>query len=239
MITISIPSWNRDSMTVDAFRYVYNDERISEIVIVDDCSDERIFANLQFMVKGMQKVKLFRNENNLDCYRNKREAVSKATNEWVILLDSDNVIKKDYLDALFRGEDPNEEGFTGWPSWTIMQPSFARPHFDFRKFQGMNTFSKETLSQFIDDTTFQTMLNAMNFFVNRDEYLKVWDGSIDPVTSDSLYFNYCWLKAGNSIYVVPGMEYEHLVHDGSHYRTNVHRTPRGFHEDILNKLRQL
>ena len=83
------------------------------------------------------------------------------------------------------------------------------------------------------------MLNAMNFFINRDEYLKVWDGSINPVTSDSIYFNYCWLNAGNKIYVTPNMQYEHTVHDGSHYQLNNKKTPQGFQQSVLDKLNAL
>ena len=79
----------------------------------------------------------------------------------------------------------------------------------------------------------------MNYFVNRDEYLRVWDGSIDPVTSDSLYQNYNWLNGGNSIYVVPNLTYEHRVHSGSHYQNNVRRTPQGFHDSIIEKLKNM
>ncbi len=165
----------------------------------------------------------------MDCYRNKREAVSKASNEWVILLDSDNVIDKEYLNKIFSFE---------WTLGVILQPSFARPNFDFSVYSG-SMYHKNNVSRFIKYSDFTTMLNAMNFFVNRDEYLKVWDGSVDPVTSDSIYFNYKWLEAGNSIYVVPGLEYEHRVHNGSHYQNNVKRTPKGFHESIIKKLRAL
>jgi hypothetical protein len=48
-----------------------------------------------------------------------------------------------------------------------------------------------------------------------------------------------WLESGKSIYVVPGLEYEHRVHDGSHYQNNVRRTPRGFHQDTENKLKSM
>lgn len=232
MITLALTSWNRDSMTFDAFRQVLNDDRISEIVIVDDLSDERIYNNLVFMCNGLDKVKIFRNEQNLDCYRNKRQAVKQATNHWVIIGDSDNIFTKAYVDALF---------ITGWEPDTLLQPSFARPHFNFKAYMGQ-CISKRNVGQFMKDDTFKTMLNAMNYFVNRDEYLRVWDGSVDPVTSDSIFQNYNWLKAGNSIYVCPGLEYEHRVnnHEGqepSHYSINFRRTPSGFHNSIEEKLK--
>lgn len=220
MISICITTWNRDSMTFDAFRQVLNDDRISEIVIVDDHSDERIYNNLVFMCNGLEKVKIFRNEQNKGCYWNKHTAVSLATNEWVILFDSDNVLSTKYLDAI--PETLSQR--------TIYQPEFARPHFDFTKYSG-HYFDRTIAKNYTPQETFTTMLNAMNFFINREEFLKVFDtNKTEPWTADSIYFNYLWLKAGNSIYVTPGMQYEHLVHNGSHYKNNVHKTGNFFNE---------
>lgn len=226
MISICITTYNRDSMTVDSFSQVHDDPRISEVVIVDDHSNVEIFNLLAQKLEPYSKARLFRNAVNLDCYRNKREAVSKASNEWVILLDSDNVIDKSYLDHLPKFPEKN----------FVYQPEYAKPHFNFKNFSGM-TITKHNVGHNMADSSFQTMLNAMNYFVNRDEYLHVWDESIDPVTSDSLYQNYNWLKFGNCIYVCPELQYGHTIHNGSHYRLNVNRTPRGFHEDIINKLK--
>jgi glycosyltransferase involved in cell wall biosynthesis len=234
MISLCITTYNRTDLLYESFRQVLNDDRISEIVIVDDHSEESIWQTIFWQYNGVPKVKLYRNEKNLDCYRNKREAVSKASNEWVIVWDSDNVMTKEYIDKIYE----QKEGPYTWSEDTIYNPSFAKPHFDFRRFQ-LETYDMGTVQFYIQYPEFQTMLNAMNYFVNRDEYLRVWDGSVDPVTSDSIYQNYNWLKAGNSIYVVPGLEYEHRVHSGSHYQNNVRRTPRGFHEEIVNKLKEL
>lgn len=228
MISLCITSWNRDSLTFDSFRQVLNDDRISEIVIVDDHSDERIYNNLLFMVNGIDKVKLYRNDKNLGCYHNKRKAVELATNEWVILFDSDNTLTTKYLDAI-----PEV-----WVSTNIYQPEFARPHFDFTKFSG-SVISAFNVKGYMVQKHFTTMLNAMNFFVNRDEYLRVFDTKKEePWTADSIYFNYLWLKAGNKIYVTPGMQYDHLVHNGSHYKANVHKTGNFFNqvEQMLKNL---
>lgn len=235
MISIAIPTFNRTNLLYESFAKVINDPRISEIVIVDDCSTSEVWEQVQDMCHPHSQIKLYRNEKNLDCYRNKREAVSKASNEWVILLDSDNVIDKDYLDAIFGVVNC---GYSRWRKYEILQPCFAKPHFEFKDWEG-KLFNKSNIANFIKNSTFQTMLNAANYFVNRDAYLEAWDGSVDPVTSDSIYMAYRWLEAGNSIYVVPGLEYEHRVHEGSHYRQNVRRTPRGFHEDILNRLKKM
>lgn len=228
-ISVCIPSYNRVSMTIDAFEKVYHDPRISEIVIVDDASDWGIFTELKNLCEVFSKVRLYRNLNNRDCYFNKMVSISYAINDWCILLDSDNQIDDSYIEKLFAIPE--------WDERTIYTPSFAAPQFDFRPYENL-LITKENVSEYIDKPMFETMLNAANYFVNKCQYLAVWDNSTDPVTSDSIFQCYNWIKAGNKIKVVAGLEYNHRVHEG-HYRTNVHRTPIGFHENILQKLKNM
>lgn len=238
MISICLTNFNRFELLFDSFKGVLNDDRVSEVIISDDCSDYDLYKKIvDHAAKLSDKIKVSRTDTNIDCYRNKRRAVSLASSYWVIVLDSDNKIGVDYLDALDLNHSTR-----GWDKRTILQPEFAKPEFDFKKFSG-RLINRLNIKSFIQDGRFQTMLNAMNYFVHRDEYLRVWDGSVDPVTSDSIFQNYNWLKAGNSIYVVPGLEYEHKVNDhqeeGSHYRQNYGRTKKGFHESIVRKLKAL
>ena len=230
MITVALTTYNRTDMLYESIAHIIDDKRISEIVISDDCSPHELYNSIAWKYHEVEKVKCFRNDTNLDCYKNKRQAIKRSTNEWVVLLDSDNIIRTDFIDTLFEQGDWNH-------SWAYA-PEFARPHFDFTKLTG-ETISKNNISSLLPIGNCATMLNAMNYFVNRDEYLRVWDGKCDPVTSDSLYHNYNWIKGGNSIHVTAGLQYDHRVHDGSHYKNNVQRTPRGFHNDILNKIKNL
>lgn len=229
-ISICIPTFNRPEMTIESFYDVYDDERISEIIVVDDASNNDVYEDLKSMTDCFPKVKLYRNLINQDCYRNKMIAISFATNEWCILLDSDNKIDKSYINGIYYEQK--------WGEKMIYTPCFAKPTFDFRQYMG-TVVTKENVAQFIDLPLFETCLNAANYFVNRNEYLKIWDGSIDPCTSDSIYMCLRWLESGDKIYIHPLMKYEHRIHDGSHYKNNVHRTPDGFHENILQQLRDM
>jgi glycosyltransferase involved in cell wall biosynthesis len=228
-ISIAITSWQRYSETLESFAEIANDERVSEIIIVDDASDLPIFKNLELALSFCPKVKLFRNINNRDCYINKMTAVSYCNNPFCIIWDSDNKLTKDYLDKLFA--------IKKWDKNTVYQPSWAMPLFDFRAYSGL-TITKENVCDYIDKPMFSTLLNAMNYFVNRDKYIEVWQKDIDPHTADSILQNYNHLKSGGSIYVVPEMFYEHRVHDGSHYKKNVHKTGN-LYKEIEDKLRQL
>lgn len=216
-------------MTISAFNEVHNDDRVGEIIIVDDASEITMYEELKKLCSFFPKVKLYRNLFNRDCYLNKHTAVSFCNYDWVGLWDSDNLFDTDYLDKIYNYE---------WDESTIYTPSFAKPSFDFRYYSGL-TISAENVKEYIEKPLFETMLNAANYFVPKNKWLSVWDNSTDPVTSDSIFQCYNWLKNGGKIFVVPGLEYIHTIHNGSHYQTNVQRTQKGFHEDILKKLKEL
>lgn len=228
MISICITTYQRTELLFESFRQVINDDRISEIVIVDDASTDEVYNTVAWYCKDIPKVKLHRNGHNIGCYRNKAKAVSLASKNWVIIFDSDNIISTEYIDAIFVNRS--------YPK-TINQPVFARPHFDFRKFSGL-AITKENVHQYAGDPTFTTALNAMNYFVNRDEFLRVWEDRSEPWTADSILQNYNWLKAGNEIHFCPGMEYEHKIHDGSHYKEH-HRKTGNLYNEIVQKLKLL
>lgn len=231
-ISICIPTYNRYDFVIKAIEQVIADDRVEEICIVDDCSTNGDDILLAEWVKTYPKIAFFRNNENLDCYRNKCMSMQYSHGDWCILFDSDNILTTAYLDTLYAIPEWNKE--------TIYQPQFARPHFDFREFAGVTITCKNTKQYIYNNdiqTTLETALNAMNFFINRDIYLQVWDGSVDPVTSDSIYFSYCWLERGYKILITPGLEYDHLVHE-AHYQQNVHRTGN-FHRELLLRFETL
>lgn len=228
-ISVCCPTYKRTDLLFEAMKPFLNDDRIGEVIICDDASPVHIFAEVQGFFNGIEKVFLHRNAVNFDCYKNKHKTVSLASNEYVLLIDSDNVFNTEFVDAIYAQH---------WSPERILQPTFAKPHFDSRKYNSLLA-NRKNVSKYANDSTFTTALNAMNFFINREKYLEVWDGSIDPVTSDSIYFNYKWLEAGNSIYFTPGLEYQHTMSLDSHYKLNNKRTPHGFHESILRKLKAL
>lgn len=229
-ISIAVTTYNRPN-TVRAFEKVLNDERIDDIVVVDDCSNLQSFRKLKENIISLnqkQKIRLFRNNKNLDCYRNKRRAVSLADNESVIVLDSDNVIDKSYLDAIDNW---------GFNELAVAQPSFAKPHFDFRALAG-KVITRENVAEYLMQIPVtEVMLNAMNFLVNKHAFLAFSDEGVDPVTSDSLFWNANFLRNGGEIHVIEDMHYDHPISEDSHYKLNNRRTPRDLHEKIMNELR--
>lgn len=226
--TLAITTYNRPEMTIKAFKNILEDDRIDDILIVDDHSDWHTFLKLRDLCSEMLKVVTIRNGKNLGCYHNKRKAVQQSANDWVILFDSDNIIKPDYLDAL-EGIELSTD--------TIYAPDFARPHFDYTGFSG-RTISKDNVAKMVNEPKFDCLINTCNYIVPKQQYLQSWVDHREPWTADTLFMNYNWLMAGNKIQVVKGMSYNHLVHDGSHYKEHVNKTGNMSNE-LLSKLKRL
>jgi glycosyltransferase involved in cell wall biosynthesis len=227
-LCICIPTWNRVDMTLKSFSKVYDDPRVKNIIIVEDASPLHIYSELKDKTKGMPKVKLYRNITNRDCYANKYVAASLSTTDYCIILDSDNEIDTDYLDKIFEQE---------WNEDTVLAPDWAMPMFNYTDYANL-IVTKDNISEYIDKPMFETCLNCMNYFVNKNSYCEVWDAEVDPVTSDSLFQNYNWIMSGRKIHIVDGLRYQHLVHDESHYINNVQRTG-DFREILIEKIRKL
>lgn len=210
-ISLCITTYNRPEFTLRAFQEVVDDPRIDEIIISDDCSLHKNYTKLEYFCKNIPKITVTKNKWNRGVYRNKFHAIDGASNEWCILLDSDNQIGLDYLDTLYAMEK--------WDKKKVYLPAFAKPTFDYRRFEG-RIITKENVGTMLQEPMFDCLLNTMNGFYNREEYAKMWITDEEPGTCDSMYMNYLYLRGGYQLYVVPGLEYIHTVHDGSHFKLN-------------------
>lgn len=229
VISLCLTNYNRVDLLIESFQQIYNDERISEIVISDDCSDIEIVNKLEDLFELLPKIRMVSNDYNQDCYKNKALAIGLSKNKFAILADSDNIFTTDYLDRIFEIKE--------WEEKTAYLPSFAQPQFDYREFEGL-TITKDNVSSCMDKPLFRTMCNTMNYFADRDFYLECFDESVNPHTEDSIFINYKWLKNGGKLFVVPNLYYQHTVHMGSHYRLNHHKV-NGFDKLIDQKLKAL
>lgn len=225
-LTLSITTYNRFELTKRAYEFVVNDPRITEIVIVDDCSTDEVWEQL-LTLRHEPKVKLYRQVYNRGMARNKADAVGFAKNDWVILLDSDNRIMKNYIDALPLKLEPS----------IIYCPDFAKPHFDFRKYAN-KIYDSRAAKVAIHEPMFNTMMNCCNYVVHRDSYVSTFTPEPGVKGADTITFNYRWLQRGGEFYVCPGMSYDHLVHEGSGFMADVDEN-MAHAEKIRNLIKQL
>lgn len=217
-ISLAIPTYNRDNFVIDAFMHVYDDDRIDEIIIVDDCSDENIYRNLFNSLLKYPKCKLYRNEKNLGAFLNKKKCVELSNNEWIILLDSDNSIKPNYLNALKECDNIN----------TIYSPELLiGTVFDYREYSGQ-IYDKEKYIKQIKEGTgpFSAIFNTGNYYFYKNAYLdcinkeeKLMDNN--PL-SDVYYMVYLWIKNNENgkFKIQENLQYNHRTHSGSYWMTD-------------------
>ena len=218
---------------------------VTELLIYDDGSADvedtaaRVHAwcDQHSRVESKELAVYFvRGEVNLGVFGAKLSAIRNAKSEWVQSLDSDNWLPSSYWDVL------NSQ--THIPR-RMLSPSFARPSFDYREVAG-KVWTRDSLPELRPMRTFGCLANTGNQFFHRPMMLRVMERyrerhneqfqpdyfgrGIEHTTTpslkwrnvydsaDSFFFNKCWLMATNEIYVVPGLEYEHDVHQHSSWQ---------------------
>lgn len=223
MISLAIPNFNRSDFVIESFIQVINNTMIDEIIIVDDCSSIDVFDKLSMLVADLNnsKVKLYRNDVNLKPFMNKYETVKKCSNDWVILLDSDNVIDNSYIEVVLKLDIEEDTIYNPEILYKLNKEDVG---WTYKEYNNL-IINRNNAKQYIDVGNFETCLNTGNYYFNRKKYIHVVEhnhnhNDIKTSVNDALYFSYLWLLSGNKIKVVPGLYYIHRVHDGSWYLNN-------------------
>jgi glycosyltransferase involved in cell wall biosynthesis len=205
MYSLAITTMNRYELTVKSFEKVLHDDRISEIIILDDASTDGSFEKLTTALAGENKVRVIGRLKNAGMSRAKFEAIGYSKEPFAIILDSDNEISTEYIDAL-DGLELDDK--------TIYMPEWARPTFDYRAYAGL-TFDRTNIKEYLDKPMFEALLNTSNYVVPVAEYCKIYKEDPTVKGSDTVYFAHLWLAAGNKFHVVKGLQYDHLQHSES------------------------
>jgi glycosyltransferase involved in cell wall biosynthesis len=94
-LSVLIPTFNRASMTLEAVASVGNNPEV-EIVVVDDCSEEKEFKRLKLALEysiNRSSGNLYRNETNLGMTKNFNRCLELSQGEWVGIIGSDDLYK--------------------------------------------------------------------------------------------------------------------------------------------------
>lgn len=209
-ISVAIPyHGDRGKWTRQTLYYCQSVPQIREIVITKE--PKSIFR------PGIinRKVKIYENEKRLYVFRNKVNAVKKCNSEWVMLIDSDNVIAQFYVKPFIRLPKHDNN--------TIYCPEVGHPKLIYSDFLGEN-IDLETAVRNFHRKDFDMLLNTMNYVVHRKTWLNALEDALndeyEPMSADSTWINYNCMKNGMVMQVVKGMLYLHNIHGGSFYKQN-------------------
>ena len=243
MFTLCIPTMDRfDSFLSNYLPKYLNNILINEIVITDENGNDAYKIKNAF--PNNDKIKVFVNENRVGPFLNKLKACEHASNEWIVLMDSDNFASDDYFVKAVEyisaviGEQKN----------VILAPSFASPNFNYSHLSGFiyekGRFQTNKLveQQIITSNNYnsETMMNTGNYVINK--YLidnvdlsKEIDNIKYSSACDVIYFNTMLFEQLDlKLHVVPNMIYDHVVHNGSIY-TQTEAQFRNFNDCVYQR----
>jgi hypothetical protein len=190
------------------------DERIDEMIIVDDCSLEGEAEMLKMEIAKHPKVKYFRNEKNQGELKTRIRGTELAKNDWVIFLDGDNSLTESYLDEIYR--------IPQWRSDVIYCPDFGNiKHINYIPLAG-NYINKESIKPLLNNSLYlmSMFLNTGNYFMHRQSYLEtaIPLQGIPKHEYGDIIIAESWLDAGHYFFVVDGMRYVHRRRKNSVWR---------------------
>lgn len=219
-ISVAIPYYNNSQFMKETLSPMINDDRISEIIIVDDKSNDLDKLIKIILELKCNKIKLYKNDKNLGVYLNKLKSVSLCSNKWTILFDSDNILDKTYIDTLYSAYPWNDK-YIYAPAWANALPDYA-PNLDYRKFDN-TLFDAKKVIDTRSDTRFGCLMNTCNYFINVKNYTNCMNKYkdnynyyiISSLDSKTLFTD--WICNGNYVYVLKDLVYRHRVHPTSNY----------------------
>ena len=131
MFSLCIATMDRFDDFLSNFLFVYlENDLIQEIIITDE--NGRDIDKIQEHFDN-PKLRLFRNEKQLGALLNKHKAASLAQNEWIALIDSDNLADYDYFETAKNYIESMKEPIQN----VILAPCFAKPLFDYTHLSGV------------------------------------------------------------------------------------------------------
>ena len=227
-ISVAIPHYNNTMFINDTLLPLINDDRIGEIIIRDDKSND--FNKLIEIVDlnnkiCNNKIKLFQNITNIGCYHNKLLSINDCSYDWTILLDSDNIYDKTCIDVIFNLPEWNTNIIYA-PMWANTFPGNSSPNLNYSIYTNQK-ISKDIYLREFNNITFQCLINTCNYFLPVKNYvncMKKYNYErciIDSLDSAVLFSD--WILNKNNIFVVNNLIYKHRLHPNSNYNISSSR----------------
>jgi glycosyltransferase involved in cell wall biosynthesis len=93
LVSVLMTAFNRELFIAEAIESVLNSTfKDFELIVVDDCSKDKTVDIARKYESMDKRVRVFRNDENLGDYPNRNRALSIATGEYIMFVDSDDKI---------------------------------------------------------------------------------------------------------------------------------------------------
>jgi len=100
-VTVAVPSYNSEKFLWEAIESIFAQSvEVDKILIVDDCSADKSFEIALEISEKHQHVDAYKNKCNLGYAKNWNRCLEIASNNYVLLLHSDDILKPNAIQKL-------------------------------------------------------------------------------------------------------------------------------------------
>lgn len=99
LVSVLMTAYNREDFLAEAIESVINSTYQNlEIIIVDDASEDDTVAIAKNYADKDSRIKVYINKTNIGDYPNRNKAAGYATGEYIMIVDSDDIIFRDSIE---------------------------------------------------------------------------------------------------------------------------------------------
>ena len=213
-MTIAIPTMRRWSFLKDSLPLYLGRPEVAEVVVCDETGEDyEAIVNSPFGTHP--KLRLFKNPTRLGIYENKLKVASLATQDWIAVLDSDNLFDEAWFDTLSTVVfDSNT--IVASADFKNLNVETGHTSYPCKKFSGY-VINHMNWNYILRQPGWNFLLNDGNWIIPKaavaalptDEKSSKWEAA------DAIYMLRRFVFAGFNVYYAPGLVYTHIVHPGS------------------------
>ena len=102
-IDVIIPVYNACEDAVNCIKSVIQETTVPCVIrVIDDCSDLTTQQALEAIQINQPNVHVYRNEKNIGYTKSVNVGLSKSNSDWVVILNSDTIVSKGWLEGLYE-----------------------------------------------------------------------------------------------------------------------------------------
>lgn len=121
LVSVIIPAYNAERFVEEAVRSIMTQTyKNLEILVTDDCSTDGTYAILQKLASEDTRIRLFRNEQNLNIVRTLNNMIAAANGTYIARMDADDVSLPDRIERQVAFMEANPDvALCGTNAWHI------------------------------------------------------------------------------------------------------------------------
>lgn len=215
-LTIAIATMRRWSFLKDSLPLYLDRPEVAEVVVCDETGED-YEAILKSPFGTHPKLRLFKNPARLGIYENKLKAASIATQDWIAVLDSDNLFTNEWFETLHTIPfDTNAKTIIASADFKSVNTETGKVSYTCKQFSGL-TLNATNWNSTLRKPGWNFLLNDGNWIIPKAAVAALPTNvkSCDLEAADAIYMLRQFVMSGFNVYYAPDLEYTHIVHPGS------------------------